>query len=61
MILAAIYLAVAPVVTEPTRTNAQMCAEVQYELNLHVERGMISQEKADKASARCYEVFVNDK
>ncbi len=61
MILAAVYLAVAPVVIEPVRTNAQMCAEVKYEVNLHVERGMISQTKADQVTARCYEVFVNDK
>lgn len=48
---------------QPTveRDNRAMCEEVAYELNLQVDLGMISREKADKAINRCFELYSPSK
>ena len=43
------------------RSSSQMCREVEHELTIQVEEGMISRGRADQIVERCYRIFVHAK
>ena len=43
------------------RSPSQMCREVEHELTIQVEEGMISRMRADQIVERCYRIFVHAK
>ena len=44
---------------EPDRTGKSLCQEVQLELDISVEQGLLTREDADAIAGRCYRYYVN--
>ncbi len=41
----------------PVRTDLELCAEVEYELNIAAESGLITHEHAREVSERCHKRY----
>lgn len=39
------------------RTGDELCAEVKHELDIHVERGMMTKGRADEIVKRCFKLY----
>ena len=44
---------------EPDRTGRELCREVQIELDISVEQGLLTEEDAGAIVGRCYRYYVN--